>query len=267
MTTIAVVGASGRMGRVLIHAVNEADDLRLSAATVRADSSLLGVDAGELAGVGTLNVAVVSAASLAEQTFDVLIDFSHPELGLENLKICTELNAPVVLGTTGFTQRQREQISEFAQHIPIVFSANMSVGVNVAHKLLAMAAQAMAEDYDIEVLEIHHRFKKDAPSGTALAMGEVIADTIGCNLNEVALYGREGFTGERDPATIGFATVRGGDVVGDHTVMFLGDGDRLEITHKASNRSTFAKGAVKAARWLAGQSRGLYTMADVLGLD
>jgi 4-hydroxy-tetrahydrodipicolinate reductase len=267
MTTIAVVGASGRMGRVLIHAVTEASDLRLSTATVRADSSLLGVDAGELAGVGTLNVTVVSSADLAAQTFDVLIDFSHPELSLENLKICAELNASVVLGTTGFNQRQREQISEFAQHIPIVFSANMSVGVNVAHKLLAMAAQAMADDYDIEILESHHRFKKDAPSGTALAMGEVIADTIGCNLNEVALYGREGFTGERDPATIGFATVRGGDVVGDHTVMFLGDGDRLEITHKASSRSTFAKGAVKAARWLVGQSPGLYSMADLLGLD
>ena len=267
MTTIAVVGAGGRMGRALINAVNDATDMNLSAATARAGSSLVGVDAGELAGVGRLNVAVVSSTDLAGQDFDVLIDFSQPELSLDNLKVCAELNAGLVLGTTGFSAQQREQISQFAKQIPIVFSANMSVGVNVAHKLLAMAAQAMADDYDIEIVEAHHRFKKDAPSGTALAMGEVIADSIDRKLDEVAIYGREGFTGEREKETIGFATVRGGDVVGDHTVMFLGDGDRLEITHKASSRNTFAKGAVKAAQWLKGQESGLYSMADVLGLE
>ncbi|WP_211327559.1 4-hydroxy-tetrahydrodipicolinate reductase [Umboniibacter marinipuniceus] len=267
MTTIAIVGAGGRMGRALISAVTESADMNLSAATARAGSSLLGVDAGELAGVGKLDVTVVSSDELAHQQFDVLIDFSQPELSLENLRVCAEMNAAVVLGTTGFNQQQREQINHFAQRIPIVFSANMSVGVNVAHKLLAMAAQAMADDYDIEILEAHHRFKKDAPSGTALAMGEVIAETIGRDLNDVAIYGREGFTGERDSETIGFATVRGGDVVGDHTVMFLGDGDRLEITHKASSRNTFAKGAIKAARWLQGQPNGLYSMSNVLGLN
>ena len=267
MTTIAIVGAGGRMGRALISAVTESTDMKLSTATARAGSSLLGVDAGELAGVGKLDVTVVSSDELAHQQFDVLIDFSQPELSLENLRVCAEMNAAVVLGTTGFNQQQREQINHFAQRIPIVFSANMSVGVNVAHKLLAMAAQAMADDYDIEILEAHHRFKKDAPSGTALAMGEVIAETIGRDLNDVAIYGREGFTGERDSETIGFATVRGGDVVGDHTVMFLGDGDRLEITHKASSRNTFAKGAIKAARWLQGQPNGLYSMSNVLGLN
>ena len=255
------------MGRALISAVTESTDMKLSTATARAGSSLLGVDAGELAGVGKLDVTVVSSDELAHQQFDVLIDFSQPELSLENLRVCAEMNAAVVLGTTGFNQQQREQINHFAQRIPIVFSANMSVGVNVAHKLLAMAAQAMADDYDIEILEAHHRFKKDAPSGTALAMGEVIAETIGRDLNDVAIYGREGFTGERDSETIGFATVRGGDVVGDHTVMFLGDGDRLEITHKASSRNTFAKGAIKAARWLQGQPNGLYSMSNVLGLN
>ena len=266
MIKIAVVGAGGRMGKALITAVSQSKSMTLSVATAREGSSLLGVDAGELAGVGKLGVQVVSSQQLQNQLFDVLIDFSQPELSLQNLAICVEKQSAAVIGTTGFNAVQRQHIAEYATKIPVVFSANMSVGVSVAHKLLAMAAQAMSADYDIEIVEAHHRFKKDSPSGTALGMGEVIATTTGRELANVAIYGREGITGDRDRETIGFSTVRGGDVVGDHTVMFLGDGDRLEITHRASSRNTFAVGAIKAAGWLVNKPAGLYSMSDVLGL-
>ncbi|SDH55127.1 dihydrodipicolinate reductase [Pseudomonas flavescens] len=263
---IAVTGAAGRMGKNLIEAVQQAEGVSLGAALARPESTLLGADAGELAAVGKLGVAVDGDLQGALDQFDVLIDFTHPSVTLKNLAICRKAGKAMVIGTTGFSAAEKALLVEAGKDIPIVFAANFSVGVNLCLQLLDTAARVLGDDVDIEVLEAHHRHKVDAPSGTALRMGEVIANALGRDLDKVAVYGREGQTGARARETIGFATVRAGDVVGDHTVLFAADGERVEITHKASSRMTFARGAVRAASWLRGRSAGLYDMQDVLGL-
>lgn len=262
---IAIAGASGRMGRMLIEAVLQAGDLQLAAALDQPGSPALGQDAGAFLG-RTSGVAIGSDLRAALSAADVLIDFTRPEGTLAHLAVCRELGVKMVIGTTGFTDEQKAQIREAAGHTAVVMSPNMSVGVNVVLKLLATAAKALSEGYDIEIVEAHHRHKVDAPSGTALAMGQAVADALGRDLQACAVYGREGVTGERDPSTIGFATVRGGDIIGDHTVMFAGIGERIEISHKSSSRAVYAQGSLRAARFLAGRATGLYGMDDVLGL-
>lgn len=266
MQRIAVMGAAGRMGKTLIEAVSLAEGAKLSAAIDRADSSLVGADAGELVGLGKIGVTLVGDLAAVVDDFDVLIDFTHPSVTLKNLDVCRQAGKAMVIGTTGFTPEEKQQLSEAAKQIPIVFAANFSVGVNLCLKLLDTAARVLGDDVDIEIVEAHHRHKVDAPSGTALRMGEVVANALGRDLQKVAVYGREGQTGARERETIGFATVRAGDVVGDHTVLFAADGERVEITHKASSRMTFAKGAVRSALWLQGRDAALYDMQDVLGL-
>lgn len=262
---IAVAGASGRMGRMLIEAITNAPDATLAGALDVAGSPSIGQDAGAFAGQPT-GVIIRSELSEALADADVLIDFTLPEGTLQHLAYCAANNVKLVIGTTGFDDAGKAAIRAAGEQIGIVFAPNMSVGVNVTLKLLEMAAKSFSEGYDIEIVEAHHRHKVDAPSGTALKMGEVIADALGRDLKDCAVYGREGVTGERDPSTIGFATVRGGDVVGDHTVMFLGTGERIEISHKSSSRVTYAHGAVRAARFLADKPAGLFGMDDVLGL-
>lgn len=267
MRRVAVIGAAGRMGKTLIEAVSQAEGAAvLTAAIERLGSSLIGADAGELAGVGRLGIAVSGALEDVLDEFDVLIDFTHPTSTMVNLALCRDAGKAMIIGTTGFSDAQKAVIAEAAQDIPIVFAPNFSVGVNLCFKLLDMAARVMGDEADIEIIEAHHRHKVDAPSGTALGMGEVVAKALGRDLQKVAVYGREGQTGARDPQAIGFATVRAGDVVGDHTVLFATEGERVEITHKASSRMTFAKGAVRSAIWLAGRKAGLYDMQDVLSL-
>ncbi len=263
--SIAIAGASGRMGQMLIEAVRAADDCVLSGALDIAASPAIGHDAGAFAGQTT---GVLISADIAQglNNSGVLIDFTRPEGTMAHLAVCRSLGVAMVIGTTGFTDSQKAEIAEAAKHIPIMMAPNMSVGVNVTLKLLEMAAKALATGYDIEIIEAHHRHKVDAPSGTALKMGEVIADALGRDLKDCAVYAREGVTGERDPSSIGFATIRGGDIVGDHTVLFAGTGERIEITHKSSSRSTYAQGSLRAARFLAGQKTGLFDMFDVLGL-
>jgi len=266
MTTVAITGAAGRMGRTLIEAVHGAEGLEVAAAIERPGSSVIGADAGELAGIGTLGVAVGDDLAGATEAFDVLIDFTRPEVSLANLEVCRRAGRRVVIGTTGFDEEQRSAIEAASADIGIVFAPNMSVGVNLCLKLLDMAARALGEGVDIEVIEAHHRHKVDAPSGTALRMGEVVANALGRDLKDCAVYGRQGHTGERDAKTIGFETIRAGDIVGEHTVMFADVGERVEITHKASSRMTFAKGAARAAAWLMDRPNGLFDMQDVLGL-
>ncbi|MDD0844645.1 4-hydroxy-tetrahydrodipicolinate reductase [Pseudomonas sp. Gutcm_11s] len=267
MRRIAVMGAAGRMGKILIEAVGQAEGAQLTAAVDRPDSSLIGADAGELAALGKIGVTLAGDLSAVLDQFDVLIDFTHPSATLKNLEVCRQAGKAMVIGTTGFSPEEKQLLGEAAKQIPIVFAANYSVGVNLCLKLLDTAARVLGDDVDIEILEAHHRHKVDAPSGTALRMGEVVANALGRDLQKVAVYGREGQTGARERETIGFATVRAGDVVGDHTVLFAADGERVEITHKASSRMTFAKGAVRAAQWLQSQPAGLYDMQDVLGLN
>ena len=262
---IAIAGSSGRMGRALLECVMQADDLVLHAALEHGGSALLGKDAGELCGM-TCGVKISADVAAALQGADVLIDFTRPEGTLLHLDICRGLGVNMVVGTTGLSAQQKVQLGAAARDIGIVFAPNMSVGVSLVFKLLETASRVLAHGYDIEIIEAHHRHKVDAPSGTALGMGEVIARTLGRDLTQCAVYGREGVTGERDPSTIGFATVRGGDIVGDHTVLYAGLGERIEITHKASSRATFALGALRAARFLREQPAGMYDMQDVLGL-
>lgn len=264
---IAIVGAPGRMGRNLIQAVQQAEGVALGAALARSGSSLLGVDAGELAGMGKTGVIVSDDLQKVVNDFDVLIDFTRPEGTLEYLAFCRQHNKAMVIGTTGFDEAGKAAIRAAAEEIGIVFAANFSVGVNLVLNLLQQAAKVMGDYADIEIVEAHHRHKVDAPSGTALAMGEAIADAMKWNLDEHAVYAREGHTGERKAQTIGFATVRAGDIVGEHTAMFADIGERVEITHKASSRMTFANGAVKAASWLKNKKSGLYDMRDVLDLS
>jgi 4-hydroxy-tetrahydrodipicolinate reductase len=262
---IAIAGSGGRMGRALLEGVTQAGDMALYAALEHGGNALLGRDAGEFAGA-PCGVKISADAASVLRGADVLIDFTRPEGTLHHLDICRKLGVGMVIGTTGLNAQQKAQLGAAAQDIGIVFAPNMSVGVNLVFKLLETASRVLAQGYDIEIIEAHHRHKVDAPSGTALGMGEVIAKTLGRDLAQCAVYGREGVTGERDPSTIGFATVRGGDIVGDHTVLFAGTGERIEITHKASSRATFALGALRAARFLKANKAGLYDMQDVLGL-
>ncbi|MDD5388170.1 MAG: 4-hydroxy-tetrahydrodipicolinate reductase [Gallionellaceae bacterium] len=265
MIKVVIAGASGRMGHALLEALAAAPDLALHAALDRPGNPALGRDAGELIGV-RMGAVVGDDVAAALEGADVLIDFTRPEATLHHLALCREKGVAAVIGTTGFDAQGKAAIAAAAQEIPVVFAPNMSVGVNLALKLLDIAARVLNEGFDIEIVEAHHRHKVDAPSGTALALGEAVAKALGRDLKTCAVYGREGVTGERDPSTIGFATVRGGDIVGDHTVLFAGTGERLEITHKASSRMTFALGALRAARHIAGRSNGLFDMQDVLGL-
>ncbi|PSJ46858.1 4-hydroxy-tetrahydrodipicolinate reductase [Zobellella taiwanensis] len=263
---IAVAGCNGRMGKVLVESVTRMEGVVLTAAIEHAGSSVLGVDAGELANVGRLGVAVSADLARVIDQIDVIIDFTRPEATLANIALARQHGKRLVIGTTGFDEAQKAEIHAAAADTAMVMASNYSVGVNLVFKLLEQAARVMGDYTDIEIVEAHHRFKVDAPSGTALSMGEVIAGTLGRDLKQCAVYGREGITGERDRNTIGFATVRAGDIVGEHTAMFVDIGERVEITHKASNRLTFANGAVRAAAWIAGQQPGLYDMQDVLNL-
>ncbi len=266
MTRIAVAGAAGRMGKALIQAIAAHPDISLTAATVRSDSSLVGADAGELAGAGRLDVPLSGDLAAVIEDFDVLIDFTTIELTLSNAAVCASAGKPMVVGTTGFDDAGKTKLKDVSGRTALCVASNFSTGVNLCFKLLDIAAKVLGDDSDIEIYEAHHRNKVDAPSGTALRMGEVVADALGRDLSKCAVYGRQGQTGARDHETIGFATVRAGDVVGDHTVMFCADGERVEITHKASSRQAFARGAVRAAIWLTQQPPGLFDMQDVLEL-
>ena len=264
---VAIAGAGGRMGRQLIQAALAMDGVALGAALEREGSSLLGADAGELAGAGHSGVTVQSNLEKISGDFDVFIDFTRPEGTLHHLAFCRQHGKGMVIGTTGFDDAGKQAIEEASADIPVVFAANFSVGVNVMLKLLEKAAKVMGDYTDIEIIEAHHRHKVDAPSGTALAMGEAIAQALDKDLKNCAVYAREGYTGEREPGTIGFATVRAGDIVGEHTAMFADIGERIEITHKASSRMTFANGAVRSALWLKMKKNGLFDMRDVLDLN
>ncbi|MEL0083212.1 MAG: 4-hydroxy-tetrahydrodipicolinate reductase, partial [Gammaproteobacteria bacterium] len=256
MSRVAISGAAGRMGRTLAEACQLSSQVQLTAAIEHTSSDFLGQDLGELAGVGALGVKLVDSPAAVATDFDTLIEFTRPEATLSNLRRCQQLGRSMVIGTTGLTPEQVDEIQQAGEDIAIVFAPNMSIGVNVLFNLLRTAAQALGDEYDVEIIEAHHRHKVDAPSGTALKLGEVVADALNRDLQRDAVYGREGQTGARERQTIGFATVRGGDIVGDHTVLFAGEGERIELTHKASSRMTFAQGAVRAAAWLAGRQPG-----------
>ena len=261
---IAVAGASGRMGRMLIEAIQNAPDTALAGALDQPSSPAIGTDAAQFLGLPS-SVLIESDLAKGLAKADYLIDFTRPEGTLAHLAYCAAHGIKMIIGTTGFDEAGKAAIAAAAQKTAIVFAPNMSVGVNVTMKLLELAAKSFSEGYDIEIIEAHHRHKVDAPSGTALQMGQVIAGATGRKLDEVAVYAREGVTGERDPSSIGFATIRGGDIVGDHTVLFAGIGERIEISHKSSSRVTYAHGSLRAARFLADKSSGLYDMQDVLG--
>ncbi|WP_315129014.1 4-hydroxy-tetrahydrodipicolinate reductase [Comamonas antarctica] len=262
---VAVAGASGRMGRMLIEAIHNSDDCVLAGALDVPGSPALGIDATAFLGSNS-GVVITSDLQLGLAEAQVLIDFTRPEGTLAHLAACQALGVKLVIGTTGFSDEQKQALAEGAKQVAVMLAPNMSVGVNVTLKLLEMAARALSTGYDIEIIEAHHRHKVDAPSGTALKMGEVIADALGRDLAECAVYERYGHTGARDPSSIGFATVRGGDIVGDHTVLFAGTGERIEITHKSSSRETYAQGSLRAVRFLAGKPQGMFDMFDVLGL-
>lgn len=262
---IAIAGSGGRMGRMLLETVAQDDRAALSAALEVAGSPQVGRDAGEMVGAPR-GILISDKPEQALAGSDVLIDFTRPEGTLQHLEICRRLKVRMVIGTTGFDEAGKKAIADASREIGIVFAPNMSVGVNVTLKLLEMAAKAMGSDHDIEIIEAHHKHKVDAPSGTALKMGEVVAGAMGKKLADCAVYAREGHTGERKPGSIGFATIRGGDIVGDHTVMFAGTGERVEITHRSGNRVHYAQGALRAAHFLMAKPNGLYDMWDVLGL-
>lgn len=266
MIRVAVTGAAGRMGKTLIQGIHSAADLTLGAAFERAGLSLIGADAGELAGVGSSGIPLEENVATACPRFDVLIDFSVPEATLASVRACSAAGKPMVIGTTGFSEAGLADIRVAAGQVPIMMAPNMSVGVNVSFKLIEFAARVLGDDVDVEVIEAHHRDKVDAPSGTAVRMGEILADTLGRDLATDAVYGREGITGPRERSTIGFEVIRGGDIVGEHTVMFAGSGERIEITHRAQSRMNFAQGALRAVRFVAERDHGLFDMQDVLGL-
>lgn len=266
MTNIGIVGAAGRMGRMLTEAIDADPAARLTAAIDQPGHSAVGADVGEFAGIGKLGVTIQDNLENALGNFDVLIDFTVAPATHQHVAMCLEAGKSLVIGTTGLSQEQNKAVQTAAKSIPIVYAPNYSVGVNATFKLLEVAAKIFGGSVDIEITEAHHRHKVDAPSGTALKMGQVIADTLDRDLSKVAVYGREGVTGERDRETIGFTTIRGGDIIGEHQVMFAGQGERLEITHRAHSRENFAAGAVRAANWLSGREPGLFDMQDVLGL-
>jgi 4-hydroxy-tetrahydrodipicolinate reductase len=265
MIRIGITGAAGRMGRTLVQALEEHGALKLGAAFERSDSSLISADAGELAGVRRLDVPVTASMQDALARFDTLVDFSVPAATLEAVAICRAAGKAMVIGTTGIDAAGRQTIQAASRDIPIVMSPSYSVGINLSFKLIELAAKVLGDDVDIEVIEAHHRGKVDSPSGTALKMGEILAGALGRDLADSAIFGRHGIDGPRQRKTIGFETIRGGDIVGEHTVMFAGAGERLEITHRAGSRMNFATGAMRAAQWLAGRGNGLYDMQDVLG--
>jgi 4-hydroxy-tetrahydrodipicolinate reductase len=260
---VVIAGCTGRMGKVLLECVEQSNDFTLHAA-LEHEEMFVGTDASTFG--GKKDVLITSSIETALRGADVLIDFTRPEGTLHHLEVCQQLGVNIVVGTTGFSAQQKAALGAAAQKIGVVFAPNMSVGVNLVFKLLETASRVLSHGYDIEIIEAHHRHKVDAPSGTALGLGEVVARTLGRDLDKCAVYGREGVTGERDPSTIGFATVRGGDIVGDHTVLYAGIGERIEITHKASSRATFALGALRAARFLKANPAGMYDMQDVLSL-
>jgi 4-hydroxy-tetrahydrodipicolinate reductase len=266
MIKVAVTGAAGRMGGRIITLVTEADGLAVAGAVEMAGHARLKEDAGYVAGCGVLGIAITDSLEQALTGADLLIDFTFPQVTLANAAVCARLGKQMVVGSTGFTPAQREQLTAFAKHIPIVFAPNMSVGVNVCFKILKDIAETLGDGFDVEIVELHHNKKKDSPSGTAVRMGEIVADALGRDYNQVANYHREGMCGERTREEIGMQTVRGGDIVGEHTVYFVGMGERIELTHRAMSRDMFARGAVRAAGWLAGKDAGLYDMQDVLGL-
>lgn len=264
---VGVIGAGGRMGRMLIEAVNDNPQTTLNAAIERQGSSLVGADAGEVAAIGHLNVQIVDDLQAVVDNINVLIDFSLPDATEKNMQVCAEHNVAMVIGTTGFNEQQEQVLAKASEKIAIVYAGNYSTGVNLSLKLLEMAAKAFGAEADVEVIEAHHKHKIDAPSGTAYMMAEAVADARGQNLKDVAVYGREGQTGEREAGTIGIHAIRGGEIIGDHTVMFIADGEVVEITHRARARMTFAAGAVRAATWVIQQPTGQYNMQDVLGLN
>jgi 4-hydroxy-tetrahydrodipicolinate reductase len=266
MTRVAIAGAAGRMGKMLVQAVHEAQGLQLGAAFEREDSTLLGADAGEVAGVAALDVAITADPAAQSDLFDVVIDFTVPAATLALAKVCLANGKAMVVGTTGFTDSELADLHQAAESIALFMAPNMSVGVNLVFKLIEIAAGALGDSVDVEVMETHHRHKVDAPSGTAVRMGEVLAQTLGRDLATVAQYGREGITGERKRETIGFHSLRTGDVVGDHMVVFAGEGERIEITHRANSRMNFAQGAIRAVAWLKGKPPGLYDMQELLDL-
>ncbi len=266
VTRVAIAGAGGRMGRTLIEACDKSGNLQLAVALERSGSPFLGADAGELAGAGRAGVVVGDDLAAQTERFDVLIDFTRPEATLDHVEICRRAGRRMVIGTTGFSVAQRETIAAAARDIAIVLAPNMSVGVNLCLKLIDLAARVLGDEVDIEIVEAHHRHKVDAPSGTALRMGEVVAKALQRDLGECAVYARHGMTGERERRSIGFQAIRAGDIVGEHTVLFAGTGERLEITHRASSRMTFAGGALRAAAWVMPRPAGLFDMQDVLGL-
>ncbi|MFZ3075373.1 MAG: 4-hydroxy-tetrahydrodipicolinate reductase [Psychrobacter glacincola] len=264
---VGVIGAGGRMGRMLIEATQDNPQTTLSAAIERQGSSLVGADAGEVAAIGRLEIQIVDDLKAVISDIDVLIDFSLPAATEQNMQVCAEHNVAMVIGTTGFNEQQEQVLATASEQVAIVYAGNYSTGVNLSLKLLGLAAKAFGKDADVEVIEAHHKHKIDAPSGTAYMMAEAVAEARGQNLKDVAVYGREGQTGEREAGTIGIHAIRGGEIIGDHTVMFIADGEVVEITHRARARMTFAAGAVRAATWIVQQPVGQYNMQDVLGLN
>lgn len=264
MVRIAITGAAGRMGKALIETLDSDPILELSGAVEHPESTLVGVDAGEVAGVGRNNIVIAGSLSSLASPFDVLIDFSTPVMTVANADFCAQRGIALVIGTTGMDQSQREAVASASCHSAICMASNFSTGVNLCFRLAALAAEVLGDEVDIEITEAHHRHKVDAPSGTALALGAAVADSLGRDLDRVAIYGREGLAGARDRQTIAFNTLRAGDIVGDHTVLYAGEGERVEITHRASSRTAFARGAVRAAQWLTRQPAGLFDMQDVL---
>lgn len=267
MIKVSVSGAAGRMGRAIINAVMDNPEIVLTGALETPGHSMLGSDAGDVAAVGKVGVKITDNIKRAFKEADVIIDFSTPEASMKNIENAASLKKAIVVGTTGFSVQQRDRIKTLASGTSLVMAPNMSVGVNVLLRLVGDTASLLGADYDIEIVESHHRHKKDAPSGTAIRLAEVAADAIGRNLEEVVVFERKGIIGERKPGEIGIQCIRGGDIVGDHTVIFAGPGERLELTHRAHSRETFAAGAVKAACWVAGKPKGMYDMLDVLGLN
>ena len=265
MTRIAIAGAAGRMGRTLVELTRNTAGVVLTGAFERPDVPHIGLDAGVLAGGEALGVTIGAGIEALRENFDVLVDFTAPGATRDHLDYCRARGKRMVIGTTGLTGEQA-MLAAAGREIAVVYAPNMSVGVNLCFKLLEIAARVLGDDVDIEIIEAHHRHKVDAPSGTALRMGRIVAETLGRDLDEVAVYGRQGQTGARDRRTIGFETIRAGEIVGDHTVLFADAGERIEITHRAAHRGTFAGGALRAARWLMQHPHGLFDMQDVLGL-
>jgi 4-hydroxy-tetrahydrodipicolinate reductase len=266
MVKCIVIGAAGRMGIRIINAIHQTEGVQLAGAVELKEHPLVGADAGESSGIGKINIPIVDNFEGVSSDFDVLIDFTIPESSLHSLEYAALKKKAVVIGTTGFSPQQTESIKKLAQDIPCVFSPNMSVGINLMFKIISQLAQILQDDYDIEIIESHHRLKKDAPSGTAVKMAQILANTLKRNLDQVAVHQRKGFIGKRRREEIGIQVIRAGDIVGEHTVLFAGPGERLEVTHRAHSRDTFARGAVKAALWIVKQQPGLYDMEDVLGI-